>query len=318
MHDHLKWMDYLKCMLLTSVFCASNLSAHSLPDFESMMMMARASVNYMPKILAQNCDVEDVEIQRRMDNVSGLLSKKLSLDEICEQDCVSGDSKKGLKKEEVAQLLVQFDKQTAEKHDKTCSKYLDFLESVQQKYNQPLADLIKAKNPNVPDVVYDLKAVASPVWSNGGHDVIGQFNNSVINLSLNYRSFYHQAIETGVFDPPYKYSFLIRIHRNHTDKNPLPMEISIEDVFLKINGKAYRAKLTRNAQTGCCNSTEIHANFDYVGQMGKEPFELEISGINDAGVQYPSLMYQSLAEPAGLLKASIVMQEFIMLQWRRD
>ncbi|WP_394752629.1 hypothetical protein [Crenothrix sp.] len=311
-YDNLKWL------LLTGVFHASSALAHSLPSIESMMIMTRASVNYMPKVLAQNCDVENVEIQTRIKNVSNLLSKKLSLDEICDQDCISDEGKKGLNKEEVAQLLIQFDRRTAEKDEKNCSKYLNFLESVQQNYNQPLADLVKEKNPNAPDVIYDLRAVATSVWSYGKHDVIGQFNNSVINLSINYRSFYHKAIETGVFDPPNKYSFLISIHRNHTDKNPLPVKITIEEVFLKINGKAYQAQLTRSTQSGCCNSTEIQASFDYVGQIGKEPFELEISGINDAGIQYPSLIYQSVAEPAGLVKASRVLQEFIMLQLKRD
>lgn len=304
--------------LMHSVFMISSY-AHSLPDDDTLVLLAKGSVNYLPKVLNESCNLEDETIKKRITSLDSLLSKKLTIDEICQGLCVQsasdGKSREGVTRGELESWLEEIARQKTAKNEKACTKFLTFLESVSQRYSQSLADLVQKKNTDVPSVIYELESIGSDAWvAMGETKAVGEIEESKIHIKVSYPRLYEFMFANGNVDVKASaYDFGISYYRD----DPYNNYIKIDKVKLKVEGKTYVGKITKDNNI-CCRTKSINVHFDREGPIGREPFELVVIGVRDGSVEYPPLNYKTVGQPAGLLNLPKVLQELLNVQWSRN
>ena len=110
--------------------------AHSLPNDQWMIVLAKLSINQLPKTLSQFCDPADEAIQARINALALLLSKKLLIDDICSEICVNtGRSQREvdeISKQKVAQMMSENKSKTYQKMKNNVQKCCNYSRELSQ------------------------------------------------------------------------------------------------------------------------------------------------------------------------------------------
>ena len=200
---------------------------------------------------------------------------------------------------------------------------LQLLEGIKSRDNQPLAEQVMAKNTKVPKTIYIFSDPTGKSWTSGGRGVAwGTAEKSAIHVGIRFDPYFISPL-AGVPTPSSvsDYAFTITFFRQSEDANPNPIDIKVARIELKINGRTYLPKTRPNLEElndGCsCGKFYSEVQFFRAGPIGKEPFEIILTGISDAGTKFAPLTFKTDAIPSGLIRANPVLSEIIVAQWTR-